>query len=110
MQPYNVKTKFYTRTDSDTGAYTDLRLIKTILTQNGISVELEQDCDDYLDPLTTKLQYAMAMGISTWSLDASQDISDGTCSETCANAATVIKNVKWTEDDSTAMREWGGPA
>jgi hypothetical protein len=108
-QSYNVKTKFYTRTGAD-GEYTDLRLIKTILTQNGVSVELEQDCDGYLDPFTNKLQYGMAMGISTWSLDTAQDISDGTCSETCNSATTVIKNVKWTENDSTAVREWGGPA
>ena len=42
---------FETAVDDD-GEYTDLVTIKTCLMQDDKQVDIEQDCGDYLDPLT----------------------------------------------------------
>ena len=48
---FTVKTQFFTNED-ETEEYTDITSIKTVLSQEGREVTLEQDCDDYLDPLS----------------------------------------------------------
>ena len=42
---------FETSVDEN-GNYTDLTTIKTCLMQDDRQVDIEQDCGDYLDPLT----------------------------------------------------------
>lgn len=51
METFTVKTMFETSVDEN-GEYTDLVTIKTCLMQDGRQVDIEQDCGDYLDPLT----------------------------------------------------------
>jgi len=55
------------------GEYTDISNIVTTLIQGEEQVVIEQDCDEYLDPLSTWLDQYMALGISVY--DAGVDNS-----------------------------------
>jgi hypothetical protein len=84
----------------------------------------DQDCREYMDPLSFKLQKMMAMGISTYHVGLTNDVSSQTCTAECSelDTKTVISNVRFTTDDAfadddtsgndggTGVIEVGGPA
>jgi hypothetical protein len=81
-----------------------LECIRTTLIQGTTEHAFDQDCRDYMDPLSFKLQKMMAMGISTYHLGLTNDVSSQTCTAECSNLDTksVISNVRWTTDDAFA--------
>lgn len=113
---YHVKAEFWANVDA-TGAKTELDRITITLSQDGRDVVLEQDCPEVLDTLKDKLNYNMAMGISTFALPLQNEVS-GSCAATCAAASSAsIKNIVWLSNnsinDNTPEPEtlvWGGAA
>ena len=67
---YTVQTKFWTDQNAD-----DLLKITTTLFQGDNEVVLEQDCQDYLEPLRNRLDKGVAMAISQWEMGSHNDIS-----------------------------------
>jgi len=101
---FRVKSEFWTNKD-DEGETTDVTSIKTIITQNGMEIILEQDCDDYLDGLNWQLDRHMSLGISSYSVGQENDISGDSCSTACETANTKIKNIVWTTNDCINSEE-----
>lgn len=63
---------FYIRTEFVTkDSYSSLYKVRTKLHQNGREIDMEAECEDYLDPLTHDLNARMGLAISNW------DNSDG---------------------------------
>jgi len=75
---YHVETKFWTYANSTSPeVYEELYSIETNLYQDGnYKFVIEQDCEGYLDGLTGRMA-DMSMGISSYSVGESNDISDG---------------------------------
>jgi hypothetical protein len=74
---YHVETKFWTYANSTSPeVFEELYSIKTYLSQDGSEVVIEQDCEGYLDGLTGRMA-DMSMGISSYSVGESNDISAG---------------------------------
>lgn len=72
--------------------------IRTTLSQNGNEIVLSHTDADYLNALSPKLYYQMAMGISVTEIATENDIG-GYCASECQNAQANIKNIKWTRGD-----------
>jgi hypothetical protein len=72
--------------------------IKTTLTQEGRTISIETECDDYMDGLTNKIN-TMGMAISTYNAGQVNDIAPyDQCEETCSEATTKISNIKWSNN------------
>jgi len=94
-EKYSVKTQFMRNED-------DLECIKTTLIQGANEHSFDQNCADYLQPLSSKLQEWMAMAISTYHVGLENNISNQVCTDKCSalDTKTVISNVRWTKNDA----------
>jgi len=79
-EPYKVSTHFAT-SDSN-----KLDTIRTTLIQGENTVYMELECD--FTELSGHLDKNMAMAISTYSLDASNNDIDVSCSDVCNSGST----------------------
>ena len=90
-EKYSVKTQFMRNLE-------DLECIRTTLIQGANEHSFDQNCGDYLQPLSSKLQEWMAMAISTYHVGLENNISNQVCTEKCSalDTKTIISNVRWT--------------
>lgn len=103
---FHVQTKFYATQDNE-GFFVDLMRIETTLTQGGNTVVLVQDDAAYLNSLSTKLNFEMAVSISNYEVGQANDIS-GTCADPAAASSSVtMENWSFTSMDSIHETEPG---
>lgn len=69
MEKYCVKTQFWKKEDG-------LECIRTTLIQGDNEHAFDQECQDYLEPLSVKLQHMMAMGVSSYHVGLENDLSN----------------------------------
>lgn len=99
-KPYSVRTQFnaYKSADLTTA---DLQSIVTTLEQEGRSVSLTMDCPEYINELGLLLYYDMNLGISSYALDPSNEVSGGTCANVCASSTNFkIRDITFVANDS----------
>jgi len=112
---YKVKTQFFAAEGEMEYEYTELKKIVTTLTQGDNEVVIEQDNEDYLQPLAMKLfNEEMSLAISSFNVGTDNEIADS-CDVTCSSESVMeIKNIRWTTDDAHIEKEdiftYMGPA
>lgn len=106
---FTVKTQFFADKDED-GYYTELEKIVTTLTQGSEEVKIVQDDRDYLYPLSTMLDYQMALGISVYNAGVDNEISNKECNDSCSNPQSVISNLRWVANDAVGAEMIVGEA
>jgi len=106
MWGYHVRTQFMASVDA-TGEPLDLVAVVTTITQDDRTVELVQDCEDYLAAISWKLYYQMNIGISTYALDLDNQVSNSTCSAACDGGNLYIGNLNFVSNDSLVIDEDG---
>jgi hypothetical protein len=93
-KPYSVKTHFYAEVDAE-GTKGGLLRIETCLIQGDNMITLKQDHADYMTTLRDKLEWRMAMGVSSYHVGLENDIA-GTCETTCESSNMIIHNLRFT--------------
>jgi len=103
---YRVKTQFFAAEGEMEFEYTELKRIVTTLTQGDNEVVIEQDNEDYLQPLAFKLfNEEMSLAISSFNVGTDNEIADS-CDVTCSSESVMeIKNIRWTTDDAHIEKE-----
>lgn len=86
----------------------DLKRIETTLSQGGNTVVLIQDDATYLNSLSSKLNFNMAVSISNYEVGQVNDISD-TCAVQAGSSSVTMDNWSFTSFDSIAEDEEVGP-
>jgi len=104
MYNYTVRTQFMAEKGSG-DEFDSLKSIVTTLVQDGNEVVIEQDCEDYLQPLAYKLNKQMALAVSFFDVGLDNDIDEG-CSTVCNDSSTMdIQNFRFTTGDSYVEEE-----
>lgn len=95
-EEFTVKTEFVSTED-----YSDLWKLRTTLSQTGLEMVMEADCEGYLDVFDRDIQGKMTYVFATWDNTDGQG-ADFECQDSCptpanscANAQAAFKDVKF---------------